>query len=323
MRLEMLPAHKVARLDVCDHPKYRYTSIRRIRTMNIDSLRCFVAACEAPTFRQAARLVRLSPGAFSDRIRRLEDDVGGVLFHRSSRRVSLSPGGERLLPHARQLLQMSDRCAAIVQGQQGPTPFEITIGTRYELGLSWLEPSLEQLQTNRPHRTVHLYMSDAPALMRALSRRDVDAVISSARLQAPKLRYATLHREHYAFVGGPSIRCSGPDDALGLSLLDISPALPLFRYLLDALDDGTPWRFARQHYLGGIGAMRARLLASGGVAVMPVYFVDADLKAGRLVRLLPEVAMPHDAFRLVWLRDHPRDQGLQALADELREIPLA
>ena len=46
-------------------------------------------------FRRAARAVGLSPAALSDRIRRLEEQLGESLFQRTTRRVSLTLAGER------------------------------------------------------------------------------------------------------------------------------------------------------------------------------------------------------------------------------------
>lgn len=291
-------------------------------TVDLHSVRCFVAAAESPTFRAAARKVHLSPGAFSERLRALERELGAALFHRSSRHRRLSDAGERLLPVARQLLSDADRCRDVVEGLGGPAPWELTLGTRYELGLSWLCPALDTLSARHPERTVHLYMADTPDLMTRVERGDLDAVVFSARLTSPRVHYAPLHREEYVFVGPPGTELRGPEEVAALTLVDVSPDLPLFRYLRDALPDPTPWRFARHSYMGGIGAIRARVEAGAGVAVLPTYFVHRSIAEGRLARLLPNVELRHDAFRLVWWRGHPKEDRMWELAEELRALPL-
>ncbi len=92
---------------------------------------------------------------------------------------------------------------------------------------------------------------------------------------------------------------------------------------MDALPDAEPWPFVKVEHLGGIGNIRRRLLdGPDRVAVLPRYFVEKDLAARRLVRLLPSVGLRSDSFRLVWRVGHPRASELLALAEELRRIPL-
>jgi len=290
--------------------------------MDLDSLRCFDAVATTLNFRAAAGRVHLSPAAFSDRIKRLEDELGQTLLARTTRRVRLSDAGRRLLPLAREVLAGTERLRATAAGADRPLPFELLIGTRYELGLSWLCPALDPLQRARPDRTIHLSNGDSPDLRARLDRGELDAVVGSMRLTSAGLSYAPLHAEEYVFVGRGA-RVRGPDDAPALTLVDVSGDLPLFRYLLDALPGGAPWPFARTEYVGGIAAIRRRLLdGAGRVAVLPHYFIAADLRARQLTRLLPRVPIRSDLFRLIWRSGHPREAELIALADELRRIPL-
>jgi LysR family transcriptional regulator, glycine cleavage system transcriptional activator len=290
--------------------------------MDLDSLRCFDAVATTLNFRAAAGRVHLSPPAFSDRIKRLEDELGQRLLARTTRRVRLSDAGQRLLPLAREVLAGTERLRAHAAGADRPLPFELLLGTRYELGLSWLCPALDPLSRARPDRTLHLSNGDGPDLRARLDRGELDAVVGSMRLTSAGLSYAPLHPEDYVFVGSRGARVRGPDDAPALTLLDVSGDLPLFRYLLDALA-GAPWPFARTEYVGGIAAIRRRLLdGRARVAVLPRYFIADDLRAGRLARLLPRVRIRSDMFRLIWRTGHPREAELIALAGELRRIPL-
>jgi LysR family transcriptional regulator, glycine cleavage system transcriptional activator len=288
---------------------------------DLESLRCFEAAASTLSFRGAARRVGLSPAAFSERIRRLENAFEVRLFDRTTRSVALTAAGTRLLPQARRALEEAALCVPVAREGSKDLPVELVVGTRFELGLSWLTPSLTSLRERAPHRTVHLYMGDTPALEERLMRGELDAVVFSARLTRAGLDYVTLHAEDYVFVGaGPVV--TEPGGVEGQVLLDVSADLPLFRYLLDALPGVTQWPFQRREYLGGIGALRLRALEGAGVAVLPHYYVRDDLAAGRLVRLLPDVSLQADAFRLVWRQGHAHAAALQALAEDLRDLPL-
>ncbi|MGW7001570.1 LysR family transcriptional regulator [Streptomyces sp. NPDC054933] len=71
-------------------------------------LRAFVAVAEELHFGRAAARIPLAQQAVSRDIRSLERQLGLSLFDRSTRRVELTPAGDRLLPKARQLLDLHD-----------------------------------------------------------------------------------------------------------------------------------------------------------------------------------------------------------------------
>jgi DNA-binding transcriptional LysR family regulator len=290
--------------------------------MDFDSLRCFDAAATTLNFRAAADRVHLSPAAFSDRMKRLEEQLGVALFARTTRRIELSEAGHRLLLLARRILTGVEELQATARSPASVPPYEFVIGTRYELGLSWLCPAIKTLSRRRPERTLHLYAADSPDLLFRLERGDLDAVVGSMRLTSAKLTYASLHSEEYEFVSAR--RClEGRDDARRVTLVDVSRDIPLFRYFLDALPRADPWPFAHIEYMGGIGNIRRRLLdEKDRVAVLPRYFARQDLASGRLVRLMPKVRLRSDAFRMVWREGHARTSELLALAEELRRLPL-
>jgi DNA-binding transcriptional LysR family regulator len=292
-----------------------------------ESLRCFVAAAELLNFRSAARRVALSPAAFGGRIKQLEQQLHAALFARSTRRVALTPAGERLLPHARQVLAELGRCAELAAASAHGTPFSLIIGTRFELGMSWLVPSLSALERSRPERELHVYFGDTADLTPKVLRQELDGMITSARLSAPGLSHAPLHEEHYAFVGARALLARTPlrraADAAGHVLLDAHADLPLFRYFTDARPSRESWGFRHVQRLGTISAIRARVREGAGVAVLPLYFVRNDLASKRLVQLFPQVRMATDRFRLSFRTGHAYERELHALAAELSARPLS
>ncbi len=293
---------------------------------DIESLRCFHAAAQHLNFRVAAKAVGLSPAAFGDRIKRLEELFDVRLFERTTRRVVLTPAGERLWPQARRCLEEADRCTSAARGELGTSPFSLTLGTRFELGLSWVTPALGLLERSRPERTLHLWFGDTPAALNALNRNEIDCFVSSARITSAGLTYARLHEERYVFVGTKRllerVPLSRREHAKRHTLLELNDDLPLFRYFLDARPGDEIWSFERTHHLGTIGAVRQRVLEGAGVAVLPQYFVERDLEREKLSRIMPRVTMPVDWFRLVWHKDHPRQDALHDLAGELAKLPL-
>jgi DNA-binding transcriptional LysR family regulator len=76
--------------------------------LEIRSLRYFVAAAEELNFTRAAARLFVAQQALSREIKRLETRLGTPLFARTTRRVTLTPAGERLLVLARDLVARHD-----------------------------------------------------------------------------------------------------------------------------------------------------------------------------------------------------------------------
>ena len=293
--------------------------------LDLDDLRCFEAGAVHLNFRAAARQVGLSPAAFSDRIRRLEDTLGTELFARSTRRVRITPAGERLLPQARKTLVEVQQCADLLR-EGGPAPYSLTVGTRFELGMSWVLPAVEAQAKLRPEQTLHLYFSEGPAIVDALEGGRLDAIIGSMRMVSPRIQTMPLHEERYCFVAAPELLeaqpLSRPEDAAHHTLVDTSPALSLFRYWSDQAPAHEQWTFGHHQFLGAIAPIRHWVVAGRGVAVLPEYFIQDDVKSGRLQRVLTHVEPRTDWFRLVWIKDHLRSSELASLGRFLAEQPL-
>ncbi|HEY1954816.1 MAG TPA: LysR family transcriptional regulator [Polyangiaceae bacterium] len=292
---------------------------------SIESLRCFVEAARLLNFRKAARKVALTPAAFGARIRQLEEQLGAPLFARTTRVVTLTERGLALLPYARHCLESAEDCVRAARGEKGPPTVEIVLGTRHELGLSWVLPQLSALGEKLPHVELHLYFGSGPDLLIRVRTAEVDCAITSTRLSDTKLDAIPLHEERYAFVGAPKLLSekpfTRPEHAARHTLLDASTELPLFSYFRDA-QKGKAYEFARVVRLGAIGAIRERAIAGAGVAVLPEYLIAADRAKKRLVRILPSVKPLADFFRLVFRVDDPRRGLFEAIGRHLAAAPL-
>ncbi len=291
-----------------------------------DSLRCFVEAAHRLNFRATGRAVGLTPAAVGQRIRQLEELFGVKLFHRTTRTVMLTQAGLAMLPHAERALVAGAACARAARGDLGPPAMELVLGTRHELGLSWLVPMLPKLRSAHPGLTIHLYFGSGPDLLLRVRTLEIDCAITSSRLTDAKLDALRLHEETYVFVGARALLAKKPlrrpEEARQHVLIDTSEGLPLFRYWRDAPGGIESLAFGSILRIGTVAAIRQLVLAGEGVAVLPEYFVRDDLKSKRMLRLFPKVPALSDRFRLVHRIDDPRASVYAALAATMSAQPL-
>ncbi len=294
---------------------------------DIDSLRCFVEAARLLNFRAASAAVGLTPAALGQRIRKLEDQLDVSLFQRTTRKVVLTEAGMAMLPVALRTLSEAEACVRAARGEGGPIERDIVIGTRHELGLSWIIPMLPQLRDAFSGVTFHLYVGSGPDLDLRVRSGEVDCAVSSRRVTDPVIDFYRLHPEEYAFVGSPQLLAERPiehpEDAAHHTLVDTSGEVALFRYWRDAPGGHDSLEFGKLLQMGTIAIIREMIVTGQGVGVLPLYLVQRDLDEGRLQRILPEVEPRHDWFRLLFRKDDPRRLLFQGIAREMAATPLA
>jgi LysR family glycine cleavage system transcriptional activator len=293
---------------------------------DIESLRCFVEAARTLNFRAASQAVGLTPAALGQRIKQLEEQFGVALFARTTRKVELTEAGLSMLPHARATLAAAGDCILSARGELGPAPMEVTIGTRHELGLSWIQPMLPDLLERFPHIRIHLYFGSGEDLNRRVIARELDCGISSRRIVEPGLDFVNLQREDYVFVGESGLldRLPAPDEAAlrPHRLIDVDPELLLLHYLRQTDASIDPRSFGGFTWMGTISAIRTAVLAGDGLAVLPLYLVQPDLDAGTIRHVWPGLTLIHDWFRLLFRADDPRVAFFRTLGEAMRAHPL-
>ncbi len=137
------------------------------------SLRLFVAVADHLHFGRAARAVGLSQSPLSQRIRRLEEEIGGELFERDNRNVALSPLGTQLQGEAealvRRLQAFEERAKALAEGKVAQLSLAYVGPALGPL----VAPALATLRATHPALRVRVRRMGTEAQLQAVSRGDV------------------------------------------------------------------------------------------------------------------------------------------------------
>ena len=123
---------------------------RYARPLDLRQLRYFVAVAEECHFGRAAQRLHMAQPPLSQAIRRLEEDLGVELLERTTRRVALTPAGERFLERSRQILHEVDQAAReaarIAAGEIGRVVIGVVGSATYAL----LPPVARRLREEYP-----------------------------------------------------------------------------------------------------------------------------------------------------------------------------
>jgi DNA-binding transcriptional LysR family regulator len=127
-------------------------------------LRYFVAVAEELHFGRAARRLFLSQPSLSSQIRQLEAEVGCPLFERTTREVRLTPAGEALLAHARELLAGVERALLAARGAAGVLKGELRLRCSFG-GQHAVEPLLGGFRAAHPAVVTHVLLGHDAELL--------------------------------------------------------------------------------------------------------------------------------------------------------------
>jgi LysR family positive regulator for ilvC len=123
-------------------------------------LKQVVNLAESLHFGRASEASHVSPSALSRSIRRLEDELGVILFERNNRRVRLTPAGERFLAYARDALGEWETVRNRLMAESGELHGEISMYCSVTASYSFLFEILERFRRDHPRIEIKLHTGD-------------------------------------------------------------------------------------------------------------------------------------------------------------------
>lgn len=148
--------------------------------MDLRHLRYFVTVAEEEHFGRAAQRLHIVQPALSMQIRALEEELGGALFTRTSRRVELTQAGQILLPEARRVLAQAEHAAQLARHSLSGTIGRLRLGFVGNAVLSGvLIDHLTRFRARHPSVEITLTEASPQILREALVAADIDVAYVS------------------------------------------------------------------------------------------------------------------------------------------------
>lgn len=307
-------------------------TVRRLPPFS--ALRAVEAAARHRSYSAAARELAVTQGAISQQIRKLEAELGIHLFHRRGNEMNPTAEAERL---AREVAAATDRLRATIdemtaEAEQGP----LVISVMTNFAGRWLGPKLERLLAH----TAGANLDVREEVRIANFRTDgVDIGVRVGRGDWQGLEMQRLTTERLCVVCSPEFqrrhRIRSVRDLLTIPLVDSHERLWPLLFDRHGLPAPPPGQLAANGTMLTLGAVARDL----GAALVRYSMVHEDLKAGRLVRPVPDLIplplnfvdpgqlvrlvregdpMPPElGYFIVWRAENRKQRRIRALCDWL------
>ena len=165
--------------------------------MNIRDLRYAVAVAELGHFGRAAAACHVSQPALSGQLRKLEDQLGVMLFERSRRSVKITPAGEEIVAHAKALLEMADLIEDTAKAWTDPLSGPLGLGMIPTIGPYLTPRLLPSIARGLPRLELRLSEDVTEALEGALIDGRLDAAILATPVGDSRLDEIALYHEPF------------------------------------------------------------------------------------------------------------------------------
>ncbi|MFL0414187.1 LysR family transcriptional regulator [uncultured Sphingomonas sp.] len=260
-----------------------------MRLPDLEAWAIFATVAEHRSFTAAADALGLSKATVSKAVSRLEADLGQSLFHRTSRRLSLTEAGRPLAEHAALILASAQAAEEAARDAASAPAGRIRLAAPMTFGVSHVAPLLAEFLAAHPGIEVELNLSDARVDIVA---EGFDVALRIAELPDSSLRARRLCSINSYLVAAPAY--------LERHGTPTHPGQLGDHALLGYTNVSGPWRFrgpegtevsvkAQGPIAANSGEALMPALTGGlGIARLPAFILGDTMETGAVVEILPD-----------------------------------
>ena len=287
---------------------------------DLEAWAIFAKVAECGSFAKASDELAISQPTVSKAITRLEQRLKTTLFHRTSRKMSLTASGQAALERATRILAEGEAVEAEITEQSKSLRGAIRIAAPMSFGVTHLGPALPEFMRRHPEVTLDLHFSDE---MIDVVADGYDLALRISSLPDSSLLARRLCAVRLLLVGAPAYFKQHGHPTHPRELVEHRA----LRYANER--GGEAWRF-KHRKKGEFGqvvpsslrvnnaeALVPALRAGLGLAIQPEFLAWDDLRAGRVVTTMDEWQVPPIALHIVMPPGRAKPARVQALIDYL------
>lgn len=300
--------------------------------MTLTELRYIVAVASKRHFGQAAEACHVSQPTLSVAVKRLEDDLGVVLFERSRNDITLTPAGERVVAQAQKALAEAAAVREVASASRDQLADPIRLGAIYTIGPYLLPQLIPEVHQRAPQMQLLISENYTHELASRLKSGELDVILIALPFDEPNIETLPLYHEPFVVLLPKSHPLSQKEqfenqDLANETVLLLGPGHCFRDQVLAACPMCAPVsdRPCLQQSLEGASLETIRMMVSSGVGitVLPCSASSAS-QHDRLVTIRRfEQPVPGRDVALAWRKSFPRPKAIEAIAEAIQQSPMS
>lgn len=305
--------------------------------MTLTELKYIVAVARERHFGRAAEACFVSQPTLSVAIRKLEEELGVVLFERGGTEISVTDVGLRVIGQAQKVLEEAAMVKEIARQGDDPLSGPLRVGIIYTIA-PYLLPHLVPKQVEQtPQMPLVLQENYTNRLLELLRQGELDCAIVALPIPDSGLAVEPLYDEPF-LVAVPAKhpwakrKRIDPDELKDETMLLLGTGHCFRDQVLEVCPEFARYSASsegiqRSFEGSSLETIRHMVAAGLGVTVMPASSLGmagaADGPESQLLRYIPfENPVPDRRVVLIWRKSFPRPTAMQALATSIRDCGL-
>lgn len=296
--------------------------------MTLTDLRYIVALARERHFGRAAQQCFVTQPTLSVAVKKLEDELGVILFERAANEVRVTPIGREVVAQAARTLAEAARVAEIAAQGRDPLLGPLRLGVIYTVAPYLLPKLVPLLRSRCPQMPLFIREGYTEQLVEAVKAGELDLIVIALPLTEPGLVAQAVYEEVFRALV-PSHHPWAKKKAIATAWLLDEPLLLLgagncFRDQVLDLCARVDAAGAPQIFEGSSLETIRHMVASGvGVTVMPASSVDLIPKDDPWLRVRPfEQPQPSRHVGLVWRSSFPRHRAVDLVRHAMLDCHL-
>jgi LysR family hydrogen peroxide-inducible transcriptional activator len=302
--------------------------------MTLTELKYIVAVARAKHFGHAAEACFVAQPTLSVAIKKLEDELGVVLFERGGSEVSVTPLGAQIVAQAERVLEQTAAIKELAKQNKDPLAGPLRLGVIYTIGPYLLPPLVKNLIDKVPQMPLVLQENFTVKLLELLRQGELDCAIMALPLPDHGMSMQTLYDEPFVVAmpkGHPwAVRKEiSAQDLKNETMLLLGTGHCFRDQVLEVCPEMA--RFSA----GGNGMQRAfegssletirHMVASGiGLTVLPRASVGDMKDPNGMLAFVPfSSPTPSRRVVIVWRKSFTRRAAIEAVCQAVAECDLA